>query len=103
MGSSVTPGLRLSTVSTAARTALQGARSKKKSNLKPLIASVLAVPLASLLGHSQSASAAVSYWDINGAAGGAGGATPAGTWDTGTTANWSADPQGTVATTVWAA
>jgi autotransporter-associated beta strand protein len=33
------------------------------------------------------------YWDIDGATAGAGGATPAGTWDN-ATANWNLDPQG---------
>jgi len=47
--------------------------------------------------------AATKYWDINGATAGAGGATPSGTWDTGTTANWSTDSAGAIATTTWAA
>jgi fibronectin-binding autotransporter adhesin len=46
--------------------------------------------------------ATTNYWDINGATAGAGGATPAGTWDTGTTANWSTDSSGGIAATTWA-
>jgi len=42
------------------------------------------------------------YWDTNGATAGAGGASPSGTWDTGTTANWSLDSGGGAATTTWA-
>lgn len=41
------------------------------------------------------------YWDIDGATAGAGGASPAGTWDTGTTANWTTDSTGSSATQVW--
>src|SRR5262245_43596032 len=50
-----------------------------------------------------SAPAATTYWDINGATAGAGGATPTGTWDTGTTANWTTDSTGASATTTWSA
>jgi len=50
-----------------------------------------------------SAHAAVKYWDIDGTTPGAGGATPSGTWDTGTTANWTQDPTGTSAAETWAA
>ncbi|NQU25037.1 MAG: autotransporter-associated beta strand repeat-containing protein, partial [Candidatus Nealsonbacteria bacterium] len=42
-----------------------------------------------------------AYWDINGAAGGAGGATPTGTWDA--SANWNPLADGTGATAAWAA
>lgn len=42
------------------------------------------------------------YWDTNGSTGGAGGATPNGTWD-GTTANWNSVADGTGATTTWGA
>src|SRR6185369_642422 len=39
------------------------------------------------------------YWDINGATPDASaGTTAAGTWDTGTTLNWSTDPAGSIAT-----
>src|SRR5215471_14260610 len=46
---------------------------------------------------SLSVQAATKYWDINGATAGSGQGTGTGTWDT-TTANWSTDPAGTVAT-----
>ena len=49
-----------------------------------------------------SATAAVKHWDINGATAGAGGATPAGTWNT-ATANWTTDSTGSSAATTWAA
>jgi fibronectin-binding autotransporter adhesin len=49
-----------------------------------------------------SVQANTNYWDINGDTAGAGGVTPAGTWDTGTTANWSTDSAGGIATTTWA-
>ncbi len=42
-----------------------------------------------------------SYWDLNGATAGAGGASPTGTWDTST--SWSASPAGTAATSSWVA
>ena len=44
----------------------------------------------------------LSYWDTDGATAGAGGATPAGTWDAATT-NWSASSLGDVATGAWTA
>lgn len=46
--------------------------------------------------------AAVKYWDLNGDAVGAGGASPAGTWDT-STSNWTLDPTGSSATTAFTA
>ncbi len=46
------------------------------------------------------AAVATEYWDINGATAGAGGATPSGTWSTGT-ANWSYSPTGVAATNNW--
>ncbi len=46
--------------------------------------------------------AATKYWDIDGATPGAGGATPAGTWDTGATANWTTSSTGSAAGTSWA-
>jgi len=45
---------------------------------------------------------AIKYWDINGATSGAGGATPAGTWNTGGNANWTTSSAGTTAGTTWA-
>jgi len=48
------------------------------------------------------ASAAVKYWDVNGATTGAGGANPAGIWDQGTTANWSLGAAGDLLTTTFA-
>ena len=44
----------------------------------------------------------LSYWDRDGATAGAGGATPAGIWDT-TTANWSTSSLGDLATGTWTA
>lgn len=41
-----------------------------------------------------------SFWDIDGATPGAGGSTPAGTWDA-TTANWSSDSTGSSPTAAW--
>jgi autotransporter-associated beta strand protein len=49
------------------------------------------------------ASAQSLYWDIDGVNPGSGGATPAGTWDTGTTSNWTTDPGGAIAGTTWSA
>ena len=44
------------------------------------------------------------YWDIDTIdQAGAGGATPSGTWDTGTTANWNINADGTGVPTTWAA
>ncbi len=43
---------------------------------------------------------AFRYWDLNGATAGAGGATPAGTWD-GAATNWNAAADGTGATAAW--
>ena len=43
------------------------------------------------------------YWDIDGATLGAGGATPGGTWDATTTANWNAASDGTGAAQTWSA
>lgn len=48
----------------------------------------------------QTAQGATLYWDLNGATGGVGSATPSGTWDL-TTGNWSTDSAGTVATGLW--
>src|SRR5262245_25906114 len=56
-----------------------------------------------LLAFVSSASAANKWWDINGATAGAGGATPAGTWDTGATGNWTTDSTGSSAATTWSA
>ena len=44
---------------------------------------------------------AFRYWDLNGTAAGAGGATPAGTWD-GASANWNPAADGTGTTAAWA-
>ncbi|HEX9048045.1 MAG TPA: hypothetical protein VF988_13555, partial [Verrucomicrobiae bacterium] len=60
-----------------------------------LLGALAAVALSTL-----SARAANLYWDINGAAAGAGGATPAGTWST-SAANWTTDSTGASATAVW--
>ncbi len=45
--------------------------------------------------------AATKYWDTDGVTLGAGGATPSGTWDSGTTANWTTDSTGASVGTTW--
>jgi autotransporter-associated beta strand protein len=57
--------------------------------------------LASTILLTCAARGADVYWDIDGATAGAGGASPVGTWDTGTTANWTTDSTGSSATQVW--
>lgn len=47
--------------------------------------------------------AATNYWDLDGPTPGAGGAAPAGLWDAGVTANWTADPVGTGTAITWTA
>jgi len=64
------------------------------------LARTLLCILAVIFGGA-AARAATLYWDTNGAAAGAGGATPSGTWDVGTTANWSTSSAGTIATQVY--
>jgi len=61
--------------------------------------------LVSLTGFFQSsrAFAAMKFWDTNGFLSGAGGATPAGTWNTGGVANWATNTWGIGFTTTWAA
>src|SRR5881227_2278189 len=71
---------------------------RRVSNRRILKATALALAAA----MPATAPATTKYWDINGATAGAGGATPAGTWDT-TTTNWSTDPNGALAATTWAA
>jgi fibronectin-binding autotransporter adhesin len=63
---------------------------------------IIAAAAASVLGIvSNHASAATAfYWDMNGATAGAGGAAPAGTWNT-TNTNWTTSSGGTVATVAW--
>src|SRR5437870_13217460 len=63
---------------------------------------LIAISVACIALCAASLHAAVKYWDINGATAGAGGATPSGTWDTGTTANWTTDSTGSSAATTWA-
>ncbi len=67
--------------------------------MKATISTLLPLICVSLFGASLHA--ATNYWDLDGANPGAGGATPAGTWDTGTTANWSTDATGGTATIAW--
>jgi autotransporter-associated beta strand protein len=65
---------------------------------------IAAAAATAALNCMQPARATVVYWDIDGATtAGAGGATPAGTWDTGTTANWTTDSTGASAGTTWTA
>jgi fibronectin-binding autotransporter adhesin len=64
---------------------------------------LLAISLLCLALGSASVHAATKYWDIDDLTPGAGGATPSGTWDTGTTANWTTDSTGASAATMWAA
>jgi fibronectin-binding autotransporter adhesin len=63
-----------------------------KKNIFPLGCVILSLSAFSV--------SAQLYWDINGASPGAGGATPAGPWDTGT-ANWTTDSTGSSATGLW--
>src|SRR5215831_18543041 len=56
--------------------------------------------VAAFVFAASSASAAVKYWDINGATPGAGGPTPSGAWNT-TSAAWSTDSTGSSATTTF--
>jgi autotransporter-associated beta strand protein len=64
---------------------------------------LVAVATASILAGS--ANAADKYWDRNSTTAGAGSTTATlnGTWDTGTTANWTTSSAGTIATTTWTA
>ncbi len=66
---------------------------------------LLAVALLCLaLGSASVHAATTNYWDIDDATPGAGGGdAPFGTWDTGTTANWTTDPTGASTATTWAA
>jgi autotransporter-associated beta strand protein len=64
---------------------------------------IAAAAAAAMVGFTHGAHAATKYWDIDGGNPGAGGASPAGTWDTGTTANWTLDSTGAGAADVWAA
>lgn len=73
----------------------RSARANRSQNNRKLAHAAAA---ASMLMLSGAASAQILYWDLNGATLGIGGA---GTWDT-TTANWSTDPLGQVATQAWA-
>src|SRR3954452_534914 len=58
-----------------------------------------------LIGATWSPARAVTnYWDIDTIdQAGAGGATPSGTWDAGTTANWNTNSDGTGIPTLWTA
>lgn len=70
-----------------------------------LFKTLLTTPIAAALLSAAipaSLTAAPFYWDINGPATGAGGVSPSGTWDAAAT-NWSTDPNGEIATEVWAA
>lgn len=63
---------------------------------------VVAVAAASVLGvvSNQASAATAFWWDTNGTAAGAGGAAPAGTWNTSNT-NWTTSSGGTAATVAW--
>src|ERR1035438_7818255 len=69
----------------------------KKLTSKSLrfIPAALCLALALLANNTKAAN---SYWDINGTAAGAGGATPSGSWES---AYWSTDSTGLSATTTW--
>src|ERR1041385_6031246 len=69
--------------------------------MKPFISKL--IWCLSLALCNTSVHAATNYWDIDGVVPGAGGVTPSGTWDTGTTANWTADSTGSSAATTWTA
>ncbi len=70
-----------------------------RTNMKKVIKFTLS--LASCVLWAASIQAATVYWDIDGANPGAGGATPAGVWDSGITANWTADAAGASAGTTF--
>lgn len=69
----------------------------KKALLALTVIAVLYVPVPAM--------GATNYWDTNvdAGAGGTGTSTPTGTWDTGTTANWNINSDGTGVPTMWAA
>ncbi len=67
--------------------------------MKPKIQ--LAIAALFLLISLAAVPGATNYWDLDGATAGAGGATPAGIWDTGVSANWSTDSAGAVAGVFW--
>ena len=60
----------------------------------------LALGFAAASWFSSTLRAANQYWDINGTTAGAGGAAPAGTWNS-TNTNWSSSTTGTTTTAVW--
>jgi fibronectin-binding autotransporter adhesin len=65
---------------------------------------IFTIALACSILCAPSVHAAVNYWRPSAAPpGSAGGATPAGTWDTGTTANWDTAALGTGSHVTWAA
>src|SRR5467141_1615050 len=68
--------------------------------LTALFASLLVIATGVLTVNAQT----TKYWDIDTIDQlGAGGATPSGTWDTGTTANWNTNPDGSGIPTTWTA
>ena len=70
---------------------------------RPLLSSYFSRRVWSIFGLSlflSCAAQATLYWDLNGAAAGAGGSAPAGTWDT-AAANWNDNEYGTNATKAW--
>src|SRR5262245_25453300 len=72
----------------------------KKPNFMRDRLTLLLVATCAALG-TYSAPAAVKYWDLNGVTAGAGGPSPAGTWNT-TALNWSTSSAGTAATVAFA-
>src|SRR5436853_6933889 len=78
-------------------------KARKQKKLRPILASVLAVPFTALLTPSHHANAANQFWDINGATAGATdsvGGDASGTWDN-ITSNWATDSAGTGSSGVW--
>ncbi len=76
---------------------------RKPARVGSCAVAILSASLALLsLWLPESTQAASKYWDINGAAAGAGGPTPTETWNT-TSHNWTTDPNGTGVPTMWVA
>ena len=73
----------------------------KLRRAKCLMAGIAAVPLVSFA-TNRATGATTKWWDINDATAGAGGASPAGTWDEGTTSNWSTSSAGSISATTFA-
>jgi len=82
--------------------ALRSPLRRAKQRVAPLLRGVACALAVLALVAVQPAQAASVYWDIDGATEGAGGATPAGTWDAANT-YWNDTADGTGTTAIWAA